>query len=232
MKFLKWQYMFSEHRSVPMLISFSILLINILFSLLLFEKGNLSLVKGVVLLFYIPTILFVLLLYLYNKPNAIEREKIANSKSFEWKTLEFRKRLKVRNKKTFVMFWWMFLYLIELILSTGLMLKFSTIRFVLPISLIMVISTTLCLIYERYNCSFWKGIDGSAQSVKIPIDHCFFHRIYGRLSIGKGIPRQYFCVCYLPDGKYVFSLGTQKTEATHIEIIRYRGRFCYLVDED
>ncbi len=69
-----------------------------------------------------------------------------------------------------------------------------------------------------YLWSFWHCIDESAEVAEIPVDHCF-----SRTHTTKtGKYTDYYQVCYLPDGRYVFNIGEYKLKC--VRIVRFRGR--------
>lgn len=65
---------------------------------------------------------------------------------------------------------------------------------------------------------FWHSIDESAEVAEIPVDHCF-----SRTHTTKtGKYTDYYQVCYLPDGRYVFNIGEYKLKC--VRIVRFCGR--------
>lgn len=147
-----------------------------------------------------------------------EREKIANAAPVEWLPLPKSDLYRLQHKKSGIKTGVLItagIFGISLLFH-GLCEGFTS--SLLYAALFLVGIAVICFTVYYFYWRFWHSIDESAEVAEIPVDHCF-----SRTHTTKtGKYTDYYQVCYLPDGRYVFNIGEYKLKC--VRIVRFCGR--------
>lgn len=147
-----------------------------------------------------------------------EREKIANADPVKWLPIPESDLLRLQKAGSGMKFSVLFVaaMLGAALLFEGLKEGFTS--SLLYAALFLVGIAVICFTVYYFHWRFWHSIDESAEVAELPVDHCF-----SRTHTTKtGKYTDYYQVCYLPDGRYVFNIGEYKLKC--VRIVRFRGR--------
>lgn len=226
MKKLQYQHYFSEHRNIPMAISFLLMLVNIVLCIKLYEQDRFSILLAAVLIFLLPLLVLTGLLFFCNSLCPAEREKMKQAAPIRWAPIDPQQFRKVKTHAGMLKLWWIFLFAAETLFLLILTVKLRNWFPSLIAALLMYLPTLIWLLWDLRSVRFWSALDGTAEAAKLPIDRWFYHMIWGRY----GIHKREFCVCYLPDGRYIFEPDVRHPDMQTVVIVRFRGKYTYYVE--
>ena len=227
MKHLKYHNMFAEHKALPIAVLVLLMIVNGSFCQKLSDQNRLTALCVILLAIIFPIAFCLWLLFLCNAPSDAEREKIAEAKPIRWTALNSGQRAALANETSVLPIWWIFLFVAETIILFILTLKLRNLTGTLIVAFLMYVPTLLGLLHERRKACFWSEIDSTAEAASLDIAYIFSRRSYG----GKGYRKRlhYYCVCYLPDGKYIFNADMTGNNSKEVVIVRFRGKYIYYV---
>lgn len=162
-----------------------------------------------------PLITWLVLHYCLNKA---ERELVHKAQPPDWQPLSRRDHDHFRYENYFIRFLGMLVVLGLL----GLLVLFAELT--IPDKAywfaVYAVITGLCILFTWLDHRLWQGIDESAECTELHVDHSY--KRYWHSKTGKHA--EYYLVCYLPDGKYIFKDEDSYGMASSIRIVRYRHR--------
>lgn len=161
--------------------------------------------------------LLVSWLWLHFYLNRAERQLVAEAQPLQWHPIKPELCERIRSEGSDV---WITAIVLFVLYGILFLSSLGKIRYMWPFLLLALAVILLILLGQRRRFRFWQGIDETAESAVVTVDHSYVTHFYGR----GGKTTDYYLVCYLPDGKYV--LHDEKTNGTaaRIRLVRYRGR--------
>ncbi len=157
-------------------------------------------------------------LWLHFHLNREERQLVAQAQPLQWHPIkeEVCERIRSEGDETRITAIFLFvLYGILLLGSLG-----EHFRYMLPFLILALVVILLILLGQHRRYRFWQGIDETAETSVVTVDHSYVTHFYGR----GGKTTDHYLVFYLPDGRYALHDETSGGTAARIRLVRYRGR--------
>lgn len=157
-------------------------------------------------------------LWLHFRLSREERQLVAEAQPLQWHPIKPEHCERIRSEQddtriTAIVL--LVLYGILVLSSLG-----ENFRHMWPFLLLGLAVILLILSGQRRRYRFWQGIDETAESAVVTVDHAYETHFYGR----GGKTTEYYLVFYLPDGRYAIHDEKTNGTAARIRLVRYRNR--------